>query len=457
MGKMKRALAVITALCAIIAASGCDDGSDSSVSTIPMNESEKSVIDDVINSHPDLGTIEELENKTVKWFCFWDINPGEGQKISPALELFHSAYDGEIKYIQTTWDKQYDDLASLIVAGDHPDFITACDMELFPRAAIREQIAPFDDYIDLNSELWSDTKEAMDGYTLNDEHYICISEVTGSEVCIYNKSVIDENGLDQPADLLAQGKWDWNTFRDMMSEFCSTDEGIYGMDSWYYERALSLTSGVPIISVEDGVIVNNLNDKNLERVQNFMYDLANIGVVLPKAEFGWGDFPARVGTGETLFYIAPTWALSNLENYGGSENAMFVPMPKDPESDKYYLAADMNAYAFVKDGPNPEGVAAYLKCLKVSAKTDEVRQLSIDSLKEQGWTDEMIEMNDKVNEITLENPVFEYYSGMSSDLSGVIDSAIRESIKSSVQWATTRESIYQTVQLEVDEFNAAIK
>lgn len=454
MGKIKRILAAITALCSIAASVGCDNDGES-VSTIPLNEEDKAVLSDVIQEH--LGTVEKLENKKVKWFCFWDINPGEGQQISPALEMFHTVYGGEIEYVRTTWSKYYDDLAALMVAGDQPDFISACDLDLFPRAAVKDQITSFDEYIDLDDPLWADTKAAMDVYTLSGEHYICISEITGSEVCIYNKSVIDENSLDQPADLLEQGKWDWNTFRDLMSEFSSSGENLYGMDSWYYERALSLTSGTPIISVEDGVIINNLNDKNLERVQNFMYELGNIGVVLPKAEFGWGDFPQRVGTGETLFYIAPTWALSDITQYGDAEDVMFVPMPKDPEAEKHYLPADMNAYAFVKGGPNPEGVAAYLTCLKLAANTQEVRDISIASLKTQGWTEEMIEMNDKVNELTLANPVFEFYMGMNKDLTDSIDSAIRESIKSAVQWSTTRETIFQNVQLEVDDFNAALK
>ena len=452
MGKIKRILAIMTALCAAFVTCGCGSD-DSSVSFISMNESEKSVLD---SAGSELNA-EKLENPTVKWFGFWDINPAEGQKISPALDLFQTTYGGKIEYVQTTWDTCYDDLAALIVSGDQPDFISACDLDLFPRAAIKNQIAPIDDYVDLSDPIWADVKDSMDKYMLKDEHYICISEITGSNVCIYNKSVIDESGLDQPADLLAQNKWDWNAFKNMMVDFCSSAEGNYGLDSWYYEKAIMLTAGVPVISVEDGVIMNNLNNKSLERVQSFMYDLYNSGVVLPKAEFSWGDFPDRVGTGETLFYVAPTWALGDLKVYGGSENTMFVPMPKDPESDKYFLECDMNAYAFIKGGKNPKGVAAYLKCLKLSSKTQEVKDIANADLVANGWTKEMLDMNDKVNELTLANPVFEFYLGMSTDLSSVIDSSIRDTIKAGVQWAETREAMYQTVQLEVDEFNASIK
>ena len=46
---------------------------------------------------------------------------------------------------------------------------------------------PVDDYIDLDSELWSDVAVAMDKYNFNGRHYALISSVSADAVVLYNK------------------------------------------------------------------------------------------------------------------------------------------------------------------------------------------------------------------------------------------------------------------------------
>ena len=58
----------------------------------------------------------ELENKTIKWFSFYDpfhaTTSGNTKAIS--LELFEEKYGGEIEYIQTTWANRFNDLSTKI-------------------------------------------------------------------------------------------------------------------------------------------------------------------------------------------------------------------------------------------------------------------------------------------------------------------------------------------------------
>ena len=51
-----------------------------------------------------------------------------------------------------------------------------------------------------------------------------------------------------------------------------------------------------------------------------------------------------------------------LTGLGTPEEIRFVPMPKDPDADKYYLPANMDAYTLCKDAQNPEGAGAFMKC-----------------------------------------------------------------------------------------------
>ena len=82
---------------------------------------------------------------------------------------------------------------------------------------------PYDDYLDLDSELWADVKDANDSMIWDGKHYVAAVEVTGDNCAIiYNRKTIDENGLDDPAELFEKGKWDWDAFQDMLSEFVDT-------------------------------------------------------------------------------------------------------------------------------------------------------------------------------------------------------------------------------------------
>ena len=47
--------------------------------------------------------------------------------------------------------------------------------------------------------------------------------------------------------------------------------------------------------------------------------------------------------------------------------------------------------------------------------------------KDFGWCDEMLEMKEKMNEIALENPIFDFSKGSSFDISELVDEGLRQS------------------------------
>lgn len=152
----------------------------------------------------------ELENKTIKWLSTWDINSDDTGKTTPVeLAIFQERYGGKIEWHQTTHSARYDDLANAINSDEGIDFFYAGDWDAFPKGAVRGMFVPYDDYLDLDSELWADVKDANDSMIWDGKHYVATVEVTGDNCAIiYNRKTIDENGLDDPAELFEKGKWD---------------------------------------------------------------------------------------------------------------------------------------------------------------------------------------------------------------------------------------------------------
>ena len=59
-----------------------------------------------------------------------------------------------------------------------------------------------------------------------------------------------------------------------------------------------------------------------------------------------------------------------------------------------------------------------------------------------GWTDEMIEMRDRIYQMAAEHPVFEFAQGVSTDISNMTDSIIKKTMhpQETASWTETVQS-----------------
>ena len=404
----------------------------------------------------------ELENKTIKWMSDWDINSDDTGKTTPIeLAVFQERYGGQIEFHQTTYGARYDNLANAINSDEGIDFFYGGNWDAFPKGAVRGMFVPYDDYIDLDSDLWKDVKAANDAMVWNDKHYMAIVEVTGDQCAIiYNRKTMDENGLDDPAELFEKGKWDWDAFEDMLSEFVDTSDERYGIDSWYFESGLSASTGVPYIGLENGKLVNNLRNEAIEDYQNGMDGLWQSDyIALGVGDYGWTSRDYYIGEGKLLFYPCGLWALGTEKSQWSKtfgEDVFFVPVPKYDKADEYYIPTSVNAYCFVKGGHNPEGVGKFLDCFRFSKISDGAQEISDEQfVKDYEWTDEMIEMKNKMNEMALANPIFDYYNGISSDVTDILDSSVNgiRATSRGIPWNESVNAIYDQTQNFIDEVN----
>lgn len=409
----------------------------------------------------------ELENKTIKWFSFYDPFHAStsGNTKALSLELFEEKYDGEIEYIQTTWNNRFNDLSTKVVSGDGIDFIAGGDLDSFPKGVTNGMFQPVDQYIDYNSELWSNVKDLNDYFELNGKHYLLATAATAGPVVYYNRQTIENFGFDDPADLLEKGEWTWDTFKQMLLDYCDVDSECYGLDGWFNEQPLMLTCGVPSVELKDGKLVHNFFDPNLERSMNFMKSLSDNGLTLDKNIFAWQTHIEFIGEGKELFYISGLYEIGSApeiwtKTFGEPEDVMFVPLPKDPEADKYYLPAGLEGYMMCKGAQNPEGVIKFMECI-LAANTDErTKQIARDkNVNDYGWTEEMLEMQDKITEMTAENPVYDIHAGCPTDMYNLIDSGetgIRAAFYG-LDWPTVRDTLVDAVQIYIDEFNKEVE
>jgi len=439
----------------------CSSSKESSVSE-SVKELDSSVREEIHENaeNNDLLT-GELENKEIKWLSDWDINPdGTGKNVPTELAVFQERYGGTIKYYRTTFEDRYEALANYLNSGEGIDFFYAGNMDAFPNGAIKGMFAPVDDYIDFSQPLWEDVQELNDSFIWNGKHYIAAVEATGDSVaCVYNRKTIAEAGLEDPKDLYDRGEWDWNTFQDMLQKFSDPANEHYGLDGWWFEFGLIDTTGVIPVGIKDGKLVNNLSDPAIERVENRLYDLYQTGcIAIGVGDYGWEAKPNYIGEGKSLFYPVGLYEFYTEKSqwtakYG--EDVFFVPMPKDPDADEYYIPTGMNAYMFVSGGQNPEGVAKYLECKRFAMLDEATDELGDQQFRDDfGWTDEMLEMKDELNRLASEHPVIDISRGISKDCGKVLDDNMRNASRGT-PWSETYDMIYSAVDKFIEEINAS--
>lgn len=484
MKNIKKFFAGLTAfsvVCSLTACSGGDSGSGAETSgdttaatvettsavTVEINsETLSSEQEEQMSGAIDLLIEPELENKKIKWFSFYDSyhanNSGNTKSLS--LELFEKKYGGEIEYVETTWQNRFNDMSTKIIGGEGIDFCPGEDIDAFPRGVTNGQFQSYDQYMNWDNPLWAEQKELNDMFLVKGNHYIMCTRSTANYVVYYNRATIENYGFDDPAELLEKGEWTWDAFKGMLLDYCDPDTEQYGLDGWFNELQLLLTCGVPPVELRDGKLANNLNDPRLEKAMNFMYELNTNGLVLDKNLFNWVEHPEFVGEGKELFYIGGLYMIGSApeiwtETFGNQEDVMFVPLPKDPEADKYYLPARAEACMLLKGAQNPEGVLRFMECTMAANKDEGAQQLAVEKQKsDYGWSDEMIAMQDKVISMTRENPVIDIHNGVPTDLYDLLDSGeygVRSAF-AGIEWATVREELSDVCDIYIEEFNAQV-
>ena len=407
------------------------------------------------DSLPDM----ELSNKTVKWMSFYDPwHPsGLGNSKPVSMELFEKKYGGDVEYVETTWATQYDDLATAVLGGEGIDFFPG--IEAVPKCVISGITQSFDEYVDWENPLWKSVKELNDTYAVGGKHYFMACQSTAGYVVYYNRETIEDLGYDDPKELYEKGEWTMDKFKSMLMDFVDPEAGTYGLDGWFNQTPLYLASGVPSISIKDGKMSNNLMDPNLERAMSFQYDLFKNGLVLDKSQFSWNTQIQFMGEGKELFYIGGFYEVETApeiwrEKFG--EGMFFVPIPRDEKADKYYYNAGLDGYNLCSGAGNPEGAARLMECVIASYDDENAVKISDDKHKEDyGLTDEMIEMKKEVERLTNENPIADVYGGLPKDTADIVGNLINQPL-TGTDWYTARESIFDAVQVGVDDVNGQI-
>lgn len=397
-----------------------------------VQEAAKNAADQLDN--PDL----EVDTR-IKWMAWWEID-----ETAANAELFKEVYGipengieksenydhtGRIfDYMYTDYNSRYDKLATAIQSGDSPDLFPF-EIRDYPYGALQGRYQPIDDIIDLSSEKWSKAKDVMNQFVLNGKNYCAIYEISFDSLLYYRKSVIEDAGLDDPRELYENDNWTWDTFLEMARAFQKTGDDKYATMGYNTEIELLVSTGTPLVSIEDGKLVNNMNSANVQRAMELLQTMQSENLRWPIQENGWSVNPKLWAQGNILFYAnGGTWEFegdSGLKKFGDrfswdEDEICVVPYPRDPQADAYYHFMKQDALMWCKGSTNANGVAAWIDCCVTTSLDDDVREESIRQQKEKyGWSDynlDFINSQTALDGTSKITPIFDFKNGIGNDI-----------------------------------------
>ncbi len=438
---------------------------------------------------------------------------------SPAIELFKANYgiptgisdayksfvtadnENDVVISQVVgYDSRYSDLAKAVAADLSPD-IFPFESDFFPQTAYSNMFQPIDNIIDMSGPEWDGWRELSEQFNWNGKHYLAPVELYPYYVLFYRRSIVQDAGLDDPYELYLSGEWDWDNFLSMADKFQKTGTDKYAVTGYtnFITCNAFASTGVPVVGIENGRLVNNLNNENVERAANFLNTIAT-----QKYRTDTQDDEKSFISGNTLFYCTGFWYYQGTGHKRVEDNRwswddpdyetevkkrdengkvvkdenkqvvyetiqqdydeiMFVPFPKDPNADKYYHYYKTFGYAFVAGSKNVEGYKAYIKC-NIAALNDPDIQAAARSqqMENEKWTEKQMELKDKLYSVKDNplTPLFDFKSGIDVDSSkstegASIDKIINDPFADPANYSFTnqRGQFGPIIQASIDDLN----
>lgn len=347
--------------------------------------------------------------KKIKWLAWWDMD-----ETQAAAELFKKQYgipeEGDASYgadfaneifvwTNVAYADRYDKLGQLVASGDSPD-IFPFEIGYFPISAYMNMFQPIDGVVDTTTEDWSKYRDIMDQFMWGGKNWCAITDINLNYVLWYRQTIIDEAGLEDPLELYRNGEWTWDKFLEMADAFQNSGESKYVIDGWNVPDGFLATTGVPLVSIEDGKLKSNLNDPAVERCMQFIEKLADEDYRYPWDLNGYSTNQRAWFNGDTLFFLEGTWGfesdswIKTRERFGWDASELqFVPYPRDPNADTYYQAMKQDAYMLCSGAQNVDGFAAWTNCVLQASKDESVVAAQREKSKNDfGWTDEHLDL-----------------------------------------------------------------
>lgn len=305
-----------------------------------------------------------------------------------SVKTFEEHYGGKVNSIIVSDQEVMTRFTTMVMSNSAPDLFINYLMPSFVAKGYLQEVDP---YIDFNTPLWKDIKETNDKWAWDGKHYLVLPGVIRDNVVWYNKEIFEESGLDSPEKLYKEKNWNWNTFRELAIKLTTDADNdglpetwgtcIDGVDVFLY------SCGKHMVSLnKDGSATNNIKSPEIARAVNFFVNLYDVDLCV----YSGADNRDKFRQGKIAMIAGGLWYRSLFKDMLANNSIGFVPFPKDPDADQYYLSEGAAGAMIPKGAKNPQGAAAFLASARFDTIDPKKKSASYEQIKKDvNWNDDL--------------------------------------------------------------------
>jgi multiple sugar transport system substrate-binding protein len=414
-------------------------------------------------NHPALADVNITQKiKLMSWY-----DPGEA---SPEAELYKMRYgvDTIFELNLVTYAKRYERLSAAVASGDSPDMFPF-EEQRYPVGITQHANSIFDTIdgiIDLSGAEWDATRDIIELFKWQGSNYVPVTELqNSSSLLFYRRSVAADAGLSDPYDLWMQNKWTWVEFEEMLRRFTDPGSKKWGIMGWYIDDSAILSTGTPLVGLQNGRLVNNLDNRNVERAMGLLERMAQNDYRYPYHIENDNQLDrSRWRKGDILFWVDGMWEYEQFISFSAATDGWnhdefgVVPWPRDPQSNVHYQRGNHSAMMLVRGAKNIDGYKAWVQCAVIAAQDPDAIRLNRERLITNfGYTEQLLDTLEKIRELT---PVWDFKRGISCALSFMYSWCLVENLTKPViiqgehTYAQTREENRGPIDARIISINS---
>lgn len=285
--------------------------------------------------------------------------------VARAINLYEKNFGGKVDIVYSDWNNWNTKILARMAAGDPIDVIFG-GTGTFPRYYLQGIVQPIDGYVDLKASYLN--KTAMDlVFKYGGKYYLASQK--GSNVpiiCIYNKDLMLEEGIDEdemPLALYKAGKWNWDAFEKLAKKLAADtnkDGKIdrYGCNLWA-PTYLVYANGTSFVKLDaSGKGKLNFDDPALQRALNFYKKGKKEGWLMDD----WDITVSGLKKRQTVMLIAPLYKFDQ-DKKEVEDELKAAPLPLGPDNKKKLYVFEADGYGISKGAKNPRGAGKFINLI----------------------------------------------------------------------------------------------
>lgn len=294
---------------------------------------------------------EKLDSDVIKilGYAGWE---GEHEEIRQILK---EAYGATVEYtVLSDWKENENKIATELASGNSYDLVIS-GKSLYDKKLVQ----PLDSYFDLNDPIFKGTSRQIESQRFSDGKLYGITSTTYPQVILYNKTIMENNGLQDPLQTYKEGNWNFSTFmtlcKALASEQGTNGKRKYAFSSWDPANFLTANGTYYVKAGADGKTQLNLEDPKLSEALNYFRELSYTAKAFTSWQ-GWSFSDFEAGNLPMM--------MERFGNKTASTEFSFdwdiVPFPVGPSGDPDTTPGTVGFYGIGAGSKNPTGGAAYI-------------------------------------------------------------------------------------------------